>query len=614
MTPLFGSNVVSYQLNGGNVDWMGSPDKLIARPQRPYPLGNPVSLNGVLSPTQKFTKLSPWGQPGQLYTKTPGWVKRDGVVVQTQDSPEFGTAQIDAIRDQFIKQGICGGPVGVAQVNTYIVSRSHPSGGKGPLFLGVDPIGGIWYKNRDGTLTAAAGYVPINDYQIPNADMSGYRHWVGTFPDGFPQFTTDLILDRVNRKIFYVVDRGLKCLWRVDRTAGNSVPGQWVWTKFVTGFTKPISGDMLTDGRMYVVDQDAIMLINRDTGALTKFMDFSKGFCIRRTSDNQLNLATQATNILRINPNTKAMTVLFVHPAHDWPWFGVDVGGHMGPKDAIYFVHATGGNGNNDFYRIKQDGTNDGPQTFQSSGRATQGLVTDCFEPSGHYNWMAEPHEEEPFIDLGGYGNTNNWLIRPAIVTDLQDNNDLAAVALGIMHYGTADGFPARCRPSFTALRNPYGHSRLGVASFDEIAEMDDATFDAYVQNGFGGSVKRPELSGIHLRALRYWTDRQSTQFMEGRAPRVRPLPADKAPPVITNIVAVKTDSRVVVTWRTDKPSFGYVAFGRTALYNRWKLESGTYATQHTVELEHCDYPQLNFSVRAQSVAGYLATSANQVI
>src|SRR5207237_2545974 len=134
-----------------------------------------------------------------------------------------------------------------------------------------------------------------------------------------------------------------------------------------------------------------------------------------------------------------------------------------------------------------------------------------------------------------------------------------------------APSVPGGGRPVLPQLTGPLGVSRPGIPEtkpFDTPMSLypDDASLGAYIQAGFGGLVPRPELTGDDLADLIYFIRRSS---LPGSFPvplaRRGPFATDVTAPVISNVVATRLtapDTRIRVTWKTDKPTIGFAAAG----------------------------------------------------
>jgi len=148
---------------------------------------------------------------------------------------------------------------------------------------------------------------------------------------------------------------------------------------------------------------------------------------------------------------------------------------------------------------------------------------------------------------------------------------------------------PVGCRPSFSAQVDVYGWSYRGC-SYDHIAALPFADAVTFVQQGMLGVFPRPEITGRDLRAYMLLIFTGSQRYLkEGKALQDR-LNAyidtlydvnDKTPPVVSNVKRTGN----VITWMTNKPTLGYVAFGTSRKYHRYKVES-SYTTSHSATIE----------------------------
>jgi hypothetical protein len=354
--------------------------------------------------------------------------------------------------------------------------------------------------------------------------------------------------------------------------------------------------------------------------------------CVRPTSDGKIIIADQVSHhIYEIDPLTNASRLVaspYPQPSdaqpgqfiptqipqqgsvagHNWSWLDVDAHGTCGYEDDIFYVAYIGG-GNNLAVRIPRWNTSKSPaRPIQptSKGMCRVGAAEYAHEYTGHYPWAVaiSPHEARAaFYGTGGDG---LLMIRGRVATDPPASFDLRAYNLGrsVFTWGTIEGFPFGIRPSFTALYNPYGHQKLGLKTFDELAAMDDTTLAKYIQDGLGGTVARPEIVGYPLACCMYFIRCNSIE----RLARVIPIPVkpiDKTFPLISNVqLAVNTEqSAASVTWTTNEPTLGYVAFGSSAHYHRWSEPEAEFGLVHKALLVHLP-SNAQFSIRCADLAG----------
>jgi hypothetical protein len=307
-------------------------------------------------------------------------------------------------------------------------------------------------------------------------------------------------------------------------------------------------------------------------------------------SNGLVCVADTTGKIFRFDPSTRQSSLLAdIAIAAEWPVISVDTGGHIGPRDSLYYV--TGGAYS--LWRIDQDGRTHGPiYIANNSGYVAVGDARFCADALGHYLWNAEVHPEEPYLLTRGFANAAPVLFRPQQADEehlSQYENYTAAMGYQIMLRGTVLGFPWGSRPSFTSLRAVHGHTGLGLKMFDEIQALPLQDRIAYVRAGMGGSVARPELVGDALRAVLYWIWRNSKQFIDGRPADIPPPQTDATAPAITNVRVSRSGNRLTWSWRTDRPALCYVRFAqRTPLYRWTPLESG-FSTEHTAVASHVD-------------------------
>ena len=243
-------------------------------------------------------------------------------------------------------------------------------------------------------------------------------------------------------------------------------------------------------------------------------------------------------------------------------------------------------------------------QTY-SGGYVRVGAAEYVHEWTGHYPWAIAISPHEARLAFYGGGGDGILMARGRVPRDPPANFDILAYNLGrsVFSWGTIEGFPFGIRPSFTALYNPYGHQKLGLKTFDQLAEMDDLVLSRYIQAGLGGATVRPEIVGYPLACLMYFIRKNSILGLSQVIPA--PIkPADRVPPIISNVmVSRNTGDSATVTWTTNEPALGYVAFGVDTNYYRWSEPEPFYALVHSVTLKHLP-STTRYSVRCSDTAG----------
>ncbi|OGD30828.1 hypothetical protein A2833_01375 [Candidatus Azambacteria bacterium RIFCSPHIGHO2_01_FULL_44_55] len=531
----------------------------------------------------------------------------------------------------------------------------------GPGWMGIDLYGRLFRIDPNGTVTTIAGRRVRRDtlpydpyYSVAESAVKAYQtELVGNFSGGIDfDLPIDLVFDPRDPKIIYVADTRRDRIAKVDTrqnpafvTTYAGVPNQ---KGLVDGprlqalFNAPFSLVMSSDGTMYVADEtnSAIRKINPD-GMVTTLVghgskaqkvpdkqtlwnnrqnftqngDFDTATInypqvIRFDSDGNLIVVEYWTNwVRRINLRTQQVeriidfsTIGSGGPG-DWVWLEVDTKGLMGPKDDIWltFTEST-----DTLFRVSKDGSRSKRMargSFQIDGTAAGRF--------GHYTWALALDDEEARFITTGFGSTGVFSYRkllpgdpPLIPSGAKET--LYRKGREMYRYGTVLSFPFDSRPSFYNLHGPTGWSLLGnVSNFDDMAAMSDGQLTTYIQQGMGGAVPRPEISGEDLRALKYFIRVESTKgYQETIDPGVSSI--DGVPPSISNIRAVQVDATTArVTWNTNEPALGLVKFGVSENYFRWSDIESDYGTTHEVFLHGLPQDRLmHFAVLAKDIAG----------
>jgi hypothetical protein len=591
--PLPGMNNKSTKYDVGCADWLTSITRFTRPTLPPYQLKPLPSQNGV-APT-RWVSERPWGNGVHAVETHPRWRRIGGQVQAEALVGGAGSAKLSEIIDTRPGWPTVGGEPGVSCVTPITTVHGHPSGGRGPLYIGLDGYGRFWGYNRDGTITGMGGNeMPPDNYEIPDETLSTWRP-VGTFFDGPLLYPNDFCYDYENRKWIYVADTGNNRLVRIDR---RTVAGQledfrrWEFRRWGQAFKYPTSINSLHNFGLVVVDADGLWRVDKATGNGTLVFRHSDLFWCSFLSTGEVCVISRTSVIYRVNIQTGAVVQLAdLGKRHEWNLISPDIGGHIGPKDALYVI-----NGHYASYRVDQDGTVHGTPTVgpyyfrEKGGYFTVGDLRLCVEMH-HYSWNMEVHQEEPYV----FNNSQSWtmpnLVRPMQPGEeyMQEISHLANVGRYIMRRGTIEGFPWGARPSFSSLMSSHGYSGLGVKMFDEIQGMPLTERIAYVKSGMGGSVSRPELVGDHLRGLLYWIWRNSRQFIAG-VPMDIPAPnTDTGSPLISDVRVVKSGTQLTWTWRTDRPTLCYVRFGDRVPMYRFTAVENDFTTTHTAVAKYVD-------------------------
>ena len=130
-----------------------------------------------------------------------------------------------------------------------------------------------------------------------------------------------------------------------------------------------------------------------------------------------------------------------------------------------------------------------------------------------------------------------------------------------------------------------------------------------------GGATPRPEITGENARALDYFICKSSYRSLDADCPKL-PAATDKTPPVISNVGVVrKADGTATITWDTNEPAIGFVAFanGSAIQKHRWSDPEEAYATRHTRTIRFLE-GTVNLQVLAKDVAGNSSWSPSRVV
>ena len=360
---------------------------------------------------------------------------------------------------------------------------------------------------------------------------------------------------------------------------------------------------------------------------------------------------------------------------HAWEWLDVDSAGVAGPKDDVMVVQSVGNPGNVNMWRVRitcggtcdpTTGTADGGSFVGGPTPFTDGWANATEDRAGHYAWAVAFSKDEGLFVTAGYGTTGYslWKIKDSPVQDAPRQNDVPHEASGYMvwQWGTAmanigvgycvstphDGcFPWGIRPSFSSLHGARGVNFIGFPTFDDLMSQPrfqcatlsstaedcatgDANLAAYIQQGFGGSVPRPEITGNDLRNLIFFIRSNSLLYGSTAAVPYRATPDDPdvTPPVISNAQATRLGpNSVKVTWNTNKPTLGFVAWGTSAAYYGYSpietcsncpgsggpaIQSANYPTTgHSVTFNGVPNAPLHLNVVAKDIAGNQASSGD---
>jgi hypothetical protein len=261
------------------------------------------------------------------------------------------------------------------------------------------------------------------------------------------------------------------------------------------------------------------------------------------------------------------------------------------------------------------------------------------------YGWVACFAKTRAHFLGGGFRYFGVNAVRPQLggdpPIDVSTNTgfDTNAMNLGenLFVIGTSLCFPIGARPAFLALRTFFGNHFLGssvLPTFDDMNAMfpTDGSFTTaaagagtlgeYIQNGMGGVVPRPEITGNDLRALCYFVRRHSLAGSYPTTASPGPRNPDIFKPVISNVIATRVSpTSVRVTWNTDKPTIGMAAGGSAfsattnTKYSAWSpIESG-FGTSHDCTITSLPTSSpIHYTVISKDIAGNFQYIDNRTV
>lgn len=485
----------------------------------------------------------------------------------------------------------------------------------------------IWYVCAYGSnvivrIDATDEANPVLSYYAGQDGVSGYQDG----PAAQALFNKPYSIQMINGEL-YIADFGNSALRKV------SADGSTVTT--VLGGTLGA----------VIPPMAKITVANRDLYSLPGTVNFPTTLpypqCIRKDSKGNLIVWEGITSIVRKIDLTNKIVTRFaaatgVSNQEAWAWLDVDYVGTCGPVDDIFLVISNAVKMTSDFaklalYRLPIEKMPISDVSLNDSiiinmgcngSLCPDGELIHSQESVGHYPWVIALSRTEGRFMTMGYGTHNISSCRVKLPTDPSymtlsypyQQNFLNGWK--IWKRGTVMAFPWGSRPAFSALHGEYGHNMLGLDNFDDLVMRfpDDASLGAYIQAGMDGKFKRPEVTGNDLRDLIYFIRRCS--LAQGSANPVKPGPTspDKLPPAFPSVQATRNGNTVTVTWTTDSPSLGFIAFGvGTTYYHGWSAIEDSYQTQHTATFDVPD-GQVNLCAVGKDVAGNVSKSLNYVV
>lgn len=658
--PAFGVSYITKQFSAPIADWLKYDGN--TRPQIPAPPSaidvavKIPSANGIFHLMEDWTIRRPLGVTEEVYSPSVEFAIQDGAtVIQQYYPPSFVPANFPESAKNYNQFAFWDGPAQRARVSPMSTWIPVPDG---PGWYGIDTnLGRLVLMTRDGNVTTLAGRFsdPLILASVGNADTT-YRS-KGNFIGPAFKFPHDVAVDVRNPRILYVADTYNQRIAKVDLSTGtiSTFAGQPGVEGIKDGpasqatFHYPSSVETMPDGTIYVAQfgndnlkegpigaESGIRRISPD-GMVSTVSTELVPFVVRRTSYGKLIVGHKTTgDIVELDPVTKARRAISKLATSTWNWLSVDRWGTVGPLDTIYYVsslgHPPGLNHNNYIYRVN-------PHTgvalpgftireggyLLNKGNTNLGDAENVKGSYSHYLWEAVPDDEEGLFLIWGFGCESPyvWELRPDVTReydfDLYTAGKYVYLAGTVRHvkrYDKTDktpfDWPFGIRPSFTGLYGSAGHHFLNLPSFEEISGWPAEKRVAWYQSGMGGSTSRLELTGTDLRALDYFVCKSSHRSIDADCPKL-PLPSDRTPPVISNLEVKRTGvSSATITWNTDEPTIGFVAFANGGAINkhRWSAPEEGYTSQHSRIIDFLE-GVVNLQVLAKDNAGNSAWSAN---
>ena len=653
MVPTHGLQNRGQNWDSPMADWVTIPQGRPKHAVTNYPYVNSPPANTLPDPTvmnasEKWI-VEPIAQTSSgLYEGTPSWYRDDEGWPYIDLFYPHTQPELEQATDRAFLNDFYDGPRNNNSRNPYSTLAFCKFGKK---LFGLGLMGDFWEMTPDGTTTTLWG--PRGDpTAIPTRHSAAfYSQHVGVSLGEEIEFDCciDFTQSLTNKDIWFLADMEHGRIIQLDTSKS---PAQA--SVYVKDILRVASLFALADGTLIASllptagggeGEGPKGLVVIDPNKAVRHLNIGLPYldtpmCVRPTSDGKIIIADQVSHhIYEIDPVTNASRLVaapgpqeadtlpgqFIPtkipqnpgtPGRNWSWFDVDTKGTCGRKDDIFYVAYIGG-GNNLAVRIPRWNTSKTPARAihpTSKAMCTVGAAEYTHEHA-HYPWAVaiSPHEARAaFYGTGGDGMV---MIRGRVTSDPPANCDVIAYNLGrnVFRWGTIEGFPFGIRPSFTAMYGPYGHSKLGLKTFDELAAMDDASLAKYIQAGLGGTAARPEIVGYPLACLMYFIRCNSIE----RLARVIPIPvkpADKTFPVISDIFAEPfADGMARVSWTTNEPTLGYVAFGKNTNYHRWSEPEEVFSLTHQVTLKHLS-SSVQFSIRAADTAGNVTFGPNMIL
>lgn len=450
------------------------------------------SLKGAPN-TKGWVRLPVWGNFGGLYKGMPRLMP-DGTVLNANSKAPGDDIELNIV--PWVKtQGLRPGKRGEAITTPYTAWRGHsrrlPDGTLSmhpdvPYIVGVDVLGNIWYRMRDGSVRLP--------FTIPGAKE-----------------VHDWCPSPASRKTMYVCDTGNNRVLEILRgTTDFTVVAQFP-------IPRPTSVIALPDDSLFAVSNNAVW----NPWTNTKVADIFNAFYLDYDSRGHLIVGCLNLAVYDVDPATGTATM--IRPPgtqlQTWVTVSVDREGTCGEKDNILLCHMHSG-GNNTIQVRKAGVWMDGYKFLPIGiGQTTIGSINYAVDIFGHYPWTAIYSPDSAEIYLEGVSDINGSVIAARTPNmpweDPYDHNAFTA-GRAIIQYGCGPGTPYGSVPSFTCQMSDQGWSGIGVTA-DYIAEMPLIAQERFVQQGMLGSVPR-NIKGRDLYNVLYFIGRSSQRgFREGK-------------------------------------------------------------------------------------------------
>ena len=372
---------------------------------------------------------------------------------------------------------------------------------------------------------------------------------------------------------------------------------------------------------------------------LTVRMDSNRNLVISETVLNairRINLQTQ--NVEKIgfynfDSSTSASKI------------DVDWRGNIGPvNDIIIANDNTGGR----FTRLSADGSQVDEEGFLLPVFYELGTYNAGYGAGGthHLCHSVVIDDESSAIGLVSYRRTSLTVLRPIQGGDVPAShvdpnwdaftNGLATAAAGTawslpfdrltpaLSYKFSEANSLSLRPSLYNLYGSVGHALIGnLGTYDDLGKLSDADLANFIRSGAGGSIPRPEITGVDLRDLIYFI---RTFSLRGKSeqPNLTTITSNlvganlhntsdsKNPEIRDIVVTPLSDTLVNVNWVTDEPTIGYIEYGTTESLGLSTAIETSFSNQHQITIKSLiPDRQYHLRIRQKDISGNLAYTAD---